>query len=458
MKKTHHDLLLKLVRLLSVVMMAAAFTAAWYLYYAKRVAILDYKGRDLIVIGLFMMIFIIVGKIYDAFEISLNRISEMAFSQILAATVADGVMFVIIWLLTRRFPNLLPMVLVLAVQSVVAICWSYCANHWYFRTFPPKITAIVYDNYRGLQRLIREYGLEKKYNVQRKMLIDECLVDLDQLSGMQTVFISGVHSHERNIILKYCIARGIEVLVIPRIGDVIMSSARHRHMFHMPMLQVVRYRASLEYLVLKRLTDILISLTALVVLSPVMLVVAIAIKAYDRGPVLYSQVRLTKDAKEFRIYKFRSMRTDAEKDGVARLSTGDNDDRITPVGRIIRKLRLDELPQLFNILKGDLSVCGPRPERPEIAAQYEQEMPEFALRLQAKAGLTGYAQVYGKYNTTPYDKLQMDLMYIAHPSIVEDVKIMLATVKILFMPESTEGVEEGATTAMDVEAGDKTTV
>ena len=132
--------------------------------------------------------------------------------------------------------------------------------------------------------------------------------------------------------MKYCIARGIEVLVIPRIGDVIMSSARHRHMFHMPMLQVVRYRASLEYLFLKRLTDILISLTALVVLSPVMLVVAIAIKAYDRGPVLYSQVRLTKDAKEFRIYKFRSMRTDAEKDGVARLSTGDNDDRITPVG------------------------------------------------------------------------------------------------------------------------------
>ena len=283
------------------------------------------------------------------------------------------------------------------------------------------------------------------------MLIDECLADLDQLSGMQTVFISGVHSHERNIILKYCIARGIEVLVIPRIGDVIMSSAQHRHMFHMPMLQVVRYRASLEYLFLKRLTDILISLTALVVLSPVMLVVAIAIKAYDRGPVLYSQVRLTKDAKEFRIYKFRSMRTDAEKDGVARLSTGDNDDRITPVGRIIRKLRLDELPQLFNILKGDLSVCGPRPERPEIAAQYEQEMPEFALRLQAKAGLTGYAQVYGKYNTTPYDKLQMDLMYIAHPSIVEDAKIMLATVKILFIPESTEGVSEGQTTAMSGE-------
>ena len=161
-----------------------------------------------------------------------------------------------------------------------------------------------------------------------------------------------------------------------------------------------------------------------------------------------TKVSLVLDGKQFEILKFRSMRVDAEKDGVARLSTGDKDDRITKVGHIIRACRLDELPQLLNILKGDLSVVGPRPERPEIAAQYCEEMPEFALRLQAKAGLTGYAQVYGKYNTTPYDKLQMDLMYIAHPSLIEDLKIMLATVKILFMPESTEGVAEGATTAM----------
>lgn len=142
------------------------------------------------------------------------------------------------------------------------------------------------------------------------------------------------------------------------------------------------------------------------------------------------------------------MCVDAEKDGVARLSTGDKDDRITPVGRIIRACRIDELPQLINILKGDLSIVGPRPERPEIAAQYCEEMPEFNLRLQAKAGLTGYAQVYGKYNTTPYDKLVMDLMYIAHPSIIVDFKIMFATVKILFLPESTEGVAEGQTTTM----------
>ena len=153
----------------------------------------------------------------------------------------------------------------------------------------------------------------------------------------------------------------------------------------------------------------------------------------------------------FRILKFRSMRVDAEKDGVARLSTGDRDDRITPVGRIIRKVRIDELPQLLNILDGNMSIVGPRPERPEIAAQYEKTLPEFCLRLQAKAGLTGYAQIYGKYNTTPYDKLQMDLMYIANANMLEDLKLVFATVKILFIPESTEGVAAGQTTAAEEE-------
>ena len=170
----------------------------------------------------------------------------------------------------------------------------------------------------------------------------------------------------------------------------------------------------------------------LILASPFMLITAVAIKAYDHGPVLYKQIRLTKDGKQFKILKFRSMRVDAEKDGVARLAA-DHDDRITPVGRVIRAIRFDELPQIFNILMGDMSIVGPRPE---IAAQYEQEMPAFSLRLQVKAGLTGTAQVYGRYNTEPRDKLKMDLMYINNMSLVEDLKLIFATVKILFMKES----------------------
>ena len=264
--------------------------------------------------------------------------------------------------------------------------------------------------------------------------------------GMEAVFLSGIHSHERNKILKYCIEKDIRVYVIPRIGDVIMSGAKRMHMFHLPILRVERYSPTPEYLFIKRFMDIVISAVALLVLSPVMIVTAIMVKS-DGGPAFYKQKRLTKDGKEFWVMKFRSMRIDAEKDGVARLASK-NDSRITPIGKFIRAVRIDELPQLFNILKGEMSFIGPRPERPEIIAQYVEEMPEFVFRMKVKAGLAGYAQVYGKYNTTPYDKLKLDLSYIENYSVWLDIKLMLLTLKILFQAESTEGVESTQVTAM----------
>lgn len=449
MTKFKHDLLLRIVKVLDAVLITIPFALCWYLYYAKRVYSPFYSKGNILVVALFFVAYITFGRIYDAFRMSMQRVSEVIYAQFLAAGASDLLMYVVIWLLTKHLPNILPGVAALIGQILLAVVWAFGANKWYFSTFPPQETAVIYDVRHGMEKLISQYGMDNKYKVVLTASAEECLNDLSMLNGIKVVFLSGIHSHDRNIILKYCIANSINVFVIPRIGDTILSGARSIHMFHLPMLQVSRYSAQPEYLFMKRAIDIVVSLIAAIILSPVFLITAIAIKATDYGPVFYKQVRLTKDGKEFKILKFRSMRVDAEKDGVARLSTGENDSRITPVGKIIRACRVDELPQLFNILKGDLSIVGPRPERPEIASQYCEEMPEFALRLQAKAGLTGYAQVYGKYNTTPYDKLTMDLMYIAHPSIVEDLKIMLATVKILFLPESTEGVSEGQTTAID---------
>ena len=266
------------------------------------------------------------------------------------------------------------------------------------------------------------------------------------LEGAEAVFLCSLHSHDRNQIVKYCVHQDIVSWCIPRIGDVIMSGAEQAHLFHLPMLRVAKYNPTPEYLMAKRVFDVVVSGLALIVFSPLMIVLAIIIRG-DGGTAFYRQKRLTKDGRVFEILKFRSMRMDAEKDGVARLSSGEADPRITKVGRFIRACRFDELPQLLNILKGDMSIVGPRPERPEIAEQYKEELPEFDLRLQCKCGLTGFAQVYGQYNTTPYDKLLMDLMYIAHPSFIEDLKICFATVKILFMKDSTEGIAEGQTTA-----------
>lgn len=450
MSKFQHNVMLRIVKVLDVLMIELPFAACWFLYYSEQIyKKVGWKG-NLTILALFFILYIVIGHIYDAFSMSNQRVSEMVYGQILGAMATDGIMYIVICRMSGKVCNLWPGIAAIAGQLIMATAWAMLANKWYYMAFPPQKTAIVYDVRQGMKKLISEYGLDKKYDVQITLHADECIADLSVLDGVETVFVSGVHSHERNIILKYCVAKDIDMFVIPRVGDVLMSGARPMHMFHLPMLRVGRYMANPEYLFIKRAMDIVISLAALIVLSPVFLITALAVKS-DGGPAFYKQVRLTKDGKRFEILKFRSMRVDAEKDGVARLSTGDKDDRITKVGHIIRACRLDELPQLLNILRGDLSIVGPRPERPEIAAQYCEEMPEFSLRLQAKAGLTGYAQVYGKYNTTPYDKLQMDLMYIAHPSLIEDLKIMMATVKILFMPESTEGVAEGATTAMGQE-------
>lgn len=412
----------------------------------------QFAGRDRIYVWmqalLFMLVYSLATRTYDAFYIKYSKISELIYSQVLSVLVADALMFVVIWILLRQFPPFLLALLTLAVQILLIIIWVYLVHQWYFKTNPPLKTAVIWDQRKDFLELIDSYGLNKRFEVIRDSNVEDCINDLSILDSVEVVFMCGVRSHERNIIMKACIANDTPVFMIPRIGDVIMSGARNMHMFHLPVLRVARYDPSPEYLFTKRLLDLVISGIGLVITSPIMLATAIAIRATDGGPVFYKQTRLTKDGQLFQVLKFRSMRVDAEKDGIARLSTGENDDRITPVGRVIRSCRIDELPQLINILKGDMSIVGPRPERPEIAEQYVAELPEFNLRLQAKCGLTGYAQVYGKYNTTPYDKLQMDLMYLAKPSIAQDLEIMMATVKILFMPESTEGVSEGHITIM----------
>ena len=441
------EFLLRLLKLFNVVLITMPFAWGWFNYYAQHIALPFYDRGNWVVVALYAVLYMIFGRVYGGFWISLNRISESVYSQALAVMMTSGIMYMVTFLLERQLPNIWPVIATFAVQLVLSGLWSMAAHVAYYILFPVTKTIIVYDERQGMEKLIQDYGFEKKFTVIKTLTVENCIANIDLLHNAQTVFVSGVHSHERNIILKYCVEHGIMMYLVPRIGDVLMSGAQQMHMFHLPMLRVGRYNPSPWHTIAKRTFDVVSAGALFLAISPLMLITAIAIKT-DGGPVFYKQRRLTQDGKEFDVLKFRSMRVDAEKDGVARLSTGDKDDRITKVGHFIRKVRIDELPQLLNIIGGSMSVVGPRPERPEIASQYVKEMPEFSLRLQAKAGLTGYAQVYGKYNTTPYDKLQMDLMYISNPSFWEDLRIIFATIKILFVPESTEGVAEGQKTAM----------
>ena len=448
MKADIKQLKLRTVKLIDIALITLLFAVTWIYYYTN---VLEnpflWKG-NVVMVGLFAFIFFFFAHTYDGFYISYNTISETISEQVLGLFFADGVMLVVILILARfRIQHLWPYILMFFAQVLVIALWSYLSHIWYFKRFPAKDVAVIYDEREGMETLISQYGFDKKFTITKTMHVKECLNDITCLDNFETVFLSGIVSHDRNKILKYCVRNNIDIFMVPRIGDVLMSGAHEVHMFHLPMMKVGRHHMSNEFRFLKRLFDFVSASLLLILISPLMAITAIAIKAYDKGPVFYKQTRLTRDGREFEVIKFRSMKVDAEKDGIARLSTGENDDRITPIGRFIRSCRIDELPQLINIIKGDMSVVGPRPERPEIAAQYTEKMPEFDLRLQVKAGLTGYAQIYGKYNTTPYDKLQMDLMYISHMNPVEDLRIIFATVLVLFKKESTEGIDENKVTA-----------
>ena len=233
---------------------------------------------------------------------------------------------------------------------------------------------------------------------------------------------------------------------MPKISDIMITSASNVELFDTSLLLMRNQGIAADEEFIKRAFDIVASLLALIILSPIMLIIAIAIKLYDGGPVIFTQERLTKDGKVFKIRKFRSMREEKEKKGYC--LTRKDDNRVTPVGKSIRALHLDELPQLINILVGDMSFVGPRPECPKLAKEYSEVVPEFNFRLKVKAGLTGYAQVFGKYNTTPLDKLKLDLTYIEKYNLLLDLKIILLTIKILFQKENTEGIDAWQTTAI----------
>lgn len=430
------------------VLSAAVFVLCWILYYSKAYNTLT-ERYDFLICTFYIVTVLLLGRVYNAYYVGYSRIVDIVYSQILTNIICVGILYLINCLAWLRFSNPLPLIGVCTIQFTISLIWAKLANILYFKLHKPKKTAIIYRNIEDLNRIEEIRNFKTKFTVVKEIEYpsDDIGTLLDQLENYEAIFVAGVNATPRNAIAKYCIEKNIIGFFVPHVGDIIMAGAQHIQAFSVPIVNVKRAKPSPEYLFIKRTFDILVSLFAIIVLSPFMLLTALSIKLYDHGPVLYKQIRLTKNGKSFKILKFRSMRTDAEKDGVARLST-ENDERITPIGHIIRVIRFDELPQLFNILKGDMTIVGPRPERPEIAAQYVEIMPAFALRLQVKAGLTGYAQVYGKYNTEPYDKLEMDLMYINKMSVVEDLKLIFATVRILFMKESTSGIVSGQTTAI----------
>lgn len=426
------------MKLLHFVSCLVLFAVTWNLY-RQHFHIRFASRYDLYVLGMYTFALLFFLRTYSAYMIDYNLPGNLTFSLSLSCFFSTAFVYAITLIAWNKFHAPWFFLLLWLVQTSISYLWALFACSLYDRLHKPLRAAVIFRNEDDLQRMVDLDRFSKRFSLEKYIEDPQNLQDVvDRLQDCEVVFLAGVNATLRNGIAKYCVENDITGLFLPHVGDIIMAGAFHVRSFHSPILSVRRCSPMPEYVFVKRIFDVLFSALVLLVLSPLMLVVALLIRCSDGGPAIYRQIRLTRGGKEFEMYKFRSMRVDAESDGVARLAS-ERDDRITPIGRWIRATRIDELPQLFNILRGDMSVVGPRPERPEIVEEYEKTLPAFRLRLQVKAGLTGYAQVYGKYNTDPYDKLEMDLLYINRMSVMTDLQLIFATIRILFTHESTEG-------------------
>lgn len=420
------------------------FCVIWFQIYNVKMPVPFERKGHLMMIGFYVFYLFVFVYMYGGTKYAYYRKGQLILSQTLGMIIANAVTYIQIIMVSKVFPlpTVIPMFIISIVDFLVIVLLNQLSDGIFGRLFPPKKLLLICD-WKAKDNLIYKIsGRKDLYKVHRCISAEESLESLKEASkDCDALMLYGLEQEKRDALVKYCYEKSLRIYVAPEVSDILLRGADAMHSFDTPFLLLRNYGLSFEQRVMKRALDIVISLFMLILASPFMLLTALAIKLEDRGPALYKQERVTLNGKKFYIYKFRSMIVDAEKNG-AQFSSK-NDSRITKVGKFIRATRLDELPQLWNILNGDMSIVGPRPERQNYIDEFCKETPEFTYRLKVKAGLTGYAQIYGKYNTTPLDKLKLDLMYIEHYSILLDIRLIFLTVKIMFMKESTEGVEEG---------------
>lgn len=432
---------------LSIVMlcvMTGIFGWIWYSYYVGEIVLPFYRRGNWVLMGMYFLLMVLFFKAYGGFKLGYLKKTDMLYAQIISMICVNFVTYFLISLIGRRFMSVPPILILTGVDLIFISVWTFLTAKLYFLVYPPRRLIILYGSSQAAALVLKMSQRVDKYMICESISISEDPEKIkEQIMKYEGVIICDIPAEQRNDFLKFCFQNSIRAYIAPKISDIIIRGADDIRLFDTPLLLCRNYGLDFEQRLVKRVFDIFFTLLALLPAAPFMLISAIAVKLYDGGPVFYKQKRLTIDGREFYVYKFRSMIVDAEKDGRPQLAS-ESDNRITPVGHVLRKFRIDELPQLLNILKGDMSVVGPRPERPELTKEYMKSMPEFDFRLKVKAGLTGYAQVTGVYDTSPYDKLKMDLMYIENYSVRMDLQIILMTIKTMLFPGKTNAeTEEG---------------
>jgi exopolysaccharide biosynthesis polyprenyl glycosylphosphotransferase len=399
-------------------------------------------GGQAVWVAIYALVLGLLSISFGCYQVGVYRLRTLVWSFCAALFFTNAVAVLQIWLIFNRL-MLTRMTLLLLAQCAATMVMYILANAVYFAISPPRRMLAVCRGTRGEIKMIRRFAENRDRFILTEILSSSMgeTVIKQAIDNVPAVLLGEIDKQLRDSLTSYCFENNKRLFVVPNMEDVMMHEAHLTQIGDSMVFMCKNRGMTYEQAVVKRALDLVASAVGMVLLSPILILTAILVKTTSAGPVFYKQTRVTKDGREFTLYKFRSMVKDAEKDGKPVLSCS-NDARVTPVGRIIRRLRIDELPQLYNILIGDMSLVGPRPERPEIMAQFIANMPSFSYRLKVKAGLTGYAQVFGRYNTPFEDKVKMDVYYIAHYSLTLDLQLILSTVRILFMKDSTQGVDE----------------
>ncbi len=424
---------------LEVALMTVLYYFVWrsgYTFYSY-----EYLGKY-VLMGVYAMILYVFFLNSDCTMFGQLQRLDLVIGQTIALFLVNFITYFQLCLIANAMLSPVPLLVLLGIQILVAIVMVYAYTGLYYKLYAPHDMLLIYGNKRGVGLKIKMDSRRDKYNISKLICVDAGMAAIvEEIARHDAVILTDVPAEIRNDILKYCYRHRVRTYVAPKLTDIMLRGARQNSLFDTPLLLVKGTGLTPMQRVLKRTMDIVLCTIAMIPAAPVMGIVALAIKLEDHGPVFYKQKRMTRNGREFEILKFRSMIVDAEKYAGAVLAT-DNDPRITKVGKFIRATRLDEIPQILNILKGDMSIVGPRPERKVIADEYCKDIPEFDYRLKVRGGLTGYAQIYGKYNTSAYDKLRLDLMYIENYSLMLDIKLIILTLRIVFSKDSTEGIDK----------------
>ena len=398
------------------------------------------RGNWLLV-GSYLLSLFVFGRVYGAFNIGAARVAELLYSGILTLSVVNVLMYLQFCLNARELVSPLWLGLSTLAQMAYMGVLTLALHRLYLAIFPLRDVIAICRNPLERETFFQRTQLHEKYVVKEIISADSTLGELlKQIEDYHSVMLCDLSNELTHELLVYCYAHEKRVYILPDVPQLLINQGSFIQIFDTPLLQLKNKSMDLEQVVIKRAMDILISGLLLLLAFVPCLLIGLLIKCTDGGHVFYTQKRVTKGGKIFRLIKFRSMVADAESGGAIK-STGATDPRVTWIGKFIRPTRIDEIPQLLNVLGGSMSLVGPRPERVENVAEYSALLPEFTLRLKVKAGLTGYAQVYGKYNTSPRDKLNMDLYYIERYSLWRDVLLLIMTPKVLLLQDSTEGFD-----------------